>query len=208
MFTKKFIIVALLATGLFTYVAVADKPNPNVPNPPLQVLEHNVDASGWIAVHEQGTADVEIVNTSSIDVNVTNTPLPVTGTVTVDNLNDPHDVNVTGGEVDAVIPPTSAVENPGLHSDPGEIVDVNFSPLINATTIVIWDGSVTGDNDPEFDLTILIAGGGHFVYDYDHGLNGTAMWSFTHPIPVSGFYFNCKNESSTCTANLSIIGYR
>jgi hypothetical protein len=40
------------------------------------VLEQNVDANGFIRIHEQGTAEVHVTNTS----------LPVTGTVNVGNL--------------------------------------------------------------------------------------------------------------------------
>ncbi len=55
------------------------------PPPEVQpVEEQNVDGSGYIAVHEQGVADV----------NVTNASLPVSGTVDVGNLPAVQDVNV------------------------------------------------------------------------------------------------------------------
>ena len=80
----QFLVAALLLVA--SPVVLAGKPDPNVPNPPLQVLEYNVDADGWIAVHEQGTASVDIVDTEELDVNITNAEL---------------DVNVTGGSIDA-----------------------------------------------------------------------------------------------------------
>ena len=76
----------LIATAVILLVSpnviFAGKPDPSVPNPPLQVLEHNIDGNGWIAVHEQGTADVNVtggsidadVSGSTVDVNVINTP--------------------------------------------------------------------------------------------------------------------------------------
>ncbi len=51
---------------------------------PIAVREQNLDASGFIRVHEQGTANV----------NVTNGSLPVSGTVDVGNLPTVQDVNV------------------------------------------------------------------------------------------------------------------
>ena len=53
--------------------------------PPTQAVEEqNLDGSGFIRVHEQGVADV----------NVTNPSLPVSGTVDVGNLPAVQDVNV------------------------------------------------------------------------------------------------------------------
>ena len=48
----------------------------NIPTPPIPVREQNLDGSGNIKVHEQGT----------VSVNVANASLPVTGTVNVGNL--------------------------------------------------------------------------------------------------------------------------
>lgn len=42
-------------------IVLAEKPDP-VDNPPLQVREANIDTNGYIAVHEQGTVDVEVTN--------------------------------------------------------------------------------------------------------------------------------------------------
>jgi hypothetical protein len=62
----------------------------------LNVTEQNVDQSGSIRVHEQGTANVNVTNSSLPvtvqnapavqDVRVTNSPLGVSGTVDVGNL--------------------------------------------------------------------------------------------------------------------------
>ena len=187
----------------------ADKPDPNVPNPPLQVLEYNVDGNGWIAVHEQGTASVDIVDTEELDVNITNDELDVNITnpkltVDVDNFPDPQ--NVTG-EVDVNILPANAVERPNVSTEAGDSTTVTF-PVIYATTIVLWDNSVTGGNDPEFHLTISYSGGTMYKYMYEDGLANLDLRSFTHPIPVDAVDMWCKNESENCTLSVSIIGYR
>ena len=59
----------LLVTPLLLLISAvvwAGKPDP-VDNPPLQVREANVDADGWIAVHEQGVVDAEISNPTDND---------------------------------------------------------------------------------------------------------------------------------------------
>ena len=78
-------IVVAAFSGVLAANVLAVAPDPNVPNPPLTTMEANVDENGWIAVHEQGEADVNIVNEEAIDVNVTG------GTV---------DAEITGGEVE------------------------------------------------------------------------------------------------------------
>ena len=193
------------------------KPDP-VPNPPLQVREANVDGDGWIAVHEQGTANVEVqgvadvyVTGGQIDAEITGGNVDVSGsTVSVDNFPATQDVNVTGGMIDALIPPATAYSNPNLGVlEAGDTVTVDFATVF-ATTIVIWDSSVTGDGDPEFQLWIrspLNGGNSLFKYAYDETLYTIDMRSFTHPIPVSGVEVWCKNESADCTIGISIIGY-
>jgi hypothetical protein len=52
---------------------------------PVPVREQNLDASGNIKVHEQGTAAVHEQGTAN--VNVTNGSIPVTGTVNVSGAN-------------------------------------------------------------------------------------------------------------------------
>ena len=52
------------------YSVQAEPPDPT-PGATKPVREQNLDANDWIAVHEQGEADVNIVNDQAIDVNVT-----------------------------------------------------------------------------------------------------------------------------------------
>lgn len=82
--------VVLLALGIVLGLALRDtvfvaEAKPPEPEPQIQpVEEQNVDANGYIAVHEQRVADV----------NVTNASLPVSGTVEVGNVPAVQDVNV------------------------------------------------------------------------------------------------------------------
>jgi hypothetical protein len=92
-------VIAVLATGLigtWAFSQVTDDVGAAPPPPsPQQVREQNLDGSGFIRVHEQGTANV----------NVTNGSLPVSGTVNVGNAPAVQDVNVvsmpapTGGRL-------------------------------------------------------------------------------------------------------------
>ena len=211
----KRIVILVLALLLVSPTVLAEKPDPNVPNPPLQVLEHNVDGMGWIAVHEQGTDSVDIIEGEELDVSITNTELDVNVTnpkltVDVDNFPATQDVNVTGGVIDALIPPASSVALPNFPGlDAGETVTVDF-PTVLATTIVIWDNSLSGEGDPEFQMEVrspLNGGASIFQFSYDESLYGTDIRSFTHPIPVSGIEIWCKNESLRCTVNVAVIGF-
>jgi len=58
----KRILLLVVILLLVSPAVLAEKPDPTAPNRPLQVKEFNVDGNGWIAVHEQGTADVNVLN--------------------------------------------------------------------------------------------------------------------------------------------------
>jgi hypothetical protein len=201
--------ILLLVTSTCVFAA---KPDP-VENPPLQIREQNLDPSNdAIRVSQQGIVEVDIQEGEELDVNVTNPTLDVSGsvvdtsgsTVSVDNIPQPPYA------VDAFIPPAGAAELPDMTGlEAGDTRSVDF-PTINATTIAVWDSSVTGDGDPEFQLWIrspLTGGGGLFKYAYDESLYSLDVRSFTHPVPVSGVEVWCKNESQNCTLGIAIIGY-
>ena len=121
--------------------------------PPTQAVEEqNLDGSGFIAVHEQGTADV----------NVTNAALPVSGTVDVGNLPVVQDVNVISlpsqdpGPLEFThfivrISPNGDVRDPstgepfdidatliGLSAHGWELVRLDIVPFPSADTNVIY----------------------------------------------------------------------
>lgn len=121
------ILVAAVASGFVAAavggsVAVAN-PNPSAP-PAQPVREQNVDASGAIRVHEQGTANV----------NVTNSSLPVT----VANLPATQNVNIVGGAVQASTPVVNGAFNSGiLFIDEVSTQRITLDPPIYATLITV-----------------------------------------------------------------------
>jgi hypothetical protein len=94
----KIIVAAFSALSAVNVLAVA--PDPNVPNPPLTTMEANVDENGWIAVHEQGEAAVNIVNEEAIDVNVTGGE--VEASITGGQVEVTNDVSVKNADGDVL----------------------------------------------------------------------------------------------------------
>jgi hypothetical protein len=186
-----FVGTALLST------ATAENPDPH-PGAPLPVREQNLDANGWIAVHEQGEADV----------NITNGSLQVSGAVSVSNFPAAQDVNVTGGAVGASIAPATAAVVLEVTTDAGEEETFLFAD-VNATAIALWDSSLAGSNDPEANISVLspLNSGGTVVYmSFEDGLDGFDIRTFPQPVPVSGIHVYCANESVHCTLRIAVIG--
>lgn len=147
-----FALVVGIAIG-FTLTARVFEAEAKPPPPgPQAVEEQNLDGSGFIAVHEQGTADV----------NVTNAALPVSGTVDVGNLPVVQDVNVISlpsqdpGPLEFThfivrISPNGDVRDPstgepfdkdatliGLSAQGWELVRLDIVPFPSADTNVIY----------------------------------------------------------------------
>jgi len=114
--------------GVISAEILAAAPDPNVPNPPLNTMEANIDENGWIAVHEQGEADVKIVNEEAIDVNV------IGGTV---------DAAITGGEVEVTNEVTMKLAD-------GEVVSVEI--IANSSTFADSQGFYMNYNDNWFEV--------------------------------------------------------
>ena len=72
----------LIAMAATTWLFAESPPDPH-PGATGPVREQNVDGSGYIAVHEQGVAAVDITN-SELDVNVTN----IEGSDPTDQIRD------------------------------------------------------------------------------------------------------------------------
>jgi hypothetical protein len=104
----------------------AQVPDPT-PGTTQPVREQNLDGSGAIRVHEQGTADV----------NVTNGSLSIGGSVSVNNFPPTQNVFVTGGTLDAAsLPPLAQIFQFDVNVAPGESHEVPFNTTFNAATIV------------------------------------------------------------------------
>jgi hypothetical protein len=196
-------------------VVLADKPDPNVPNPPLQVQEYNVDADGYIAVHEQGTAKVDIQN-SELDVHVNGGDINATVTggsvtvdntdtnpvpVTVENLPSEQDVYVNGGEMSVV---TTVYTGQFSIASGDPAVEHTFSGgPIYATTIHAADG----DDETYIEFYSPLAGDKVFAFWDPSGDFIEHTHSFTYPIPINGYRAYCANESESCGFRITVIGF-
>ena len=206
------LVAALLLAS--SAIVFAEKPDP-VDNPPLQVREANLDATGYIAVHEQGTAKVDIQN-SELDVHVNGGEIDATvtgGTVTVDNTasnpvpvtveNQPaeQDVVVVGGEMTVPTKVWNGVFGM-LAGDDAETYMFSVG-TIYATTIHVADGN--DETLVEFfspttpDIAISF-------WDFD-GAFIEHTHSFTYPIPINGVRVTCENESESCSWTISVWGF-
>lgn len=110
--------VAVLLAASYSVQAedeAADPPPDPVPGATKPVREQNLDANEWIAVHEQGTANVEVQNDET-------NPIPVDANITGGSI----EAEITGGEVEVTNEVT--VKFPA-----GETIDVNI--VANLSTL-------------------------------------------------------------------------
>ena len=197
-------------------IVLAEKPDPNLPNPPLAVRDANVDGNDWIRVHEQGVASVDIIDTEELDVHVTGGQVDTTvtgGSITVDNTvsnavpvtveNQPveQDVYVNGGEMSVV---TTAYSNQFSIAAGDPAVEHTFSGgPIYATTIHAADG----DDEAYIEFYSPLTGGRVFAFWDPSGEFIEHTHSFTYPIPISGYRAACANESEACGFRITVIGF-
>jgi len=195
------LIQSLLAAALLVAspLVFAEKPDP-VDNPPLQIREQNLDPTGWIAVHEQGTADVSISSSTELDVHVTNDTLDVSGsTVSVDNFPAVQAVTMDAGELSSV---TSHYSNEFYTTAGGEIEHIFSGGPVYATTIFINNRS-----SDEFWIKLFTSGSDFIsIADFD-GVIPIHHYSFTYPIPIERIWMRCTNESEGCGPWITIIGF-
>ena len=184
-------------------VSAKARPEPT-PGPSMPIREQNLDANGLIRVHEQGVADVNVTNTP-LPVDITNSTLEVTGTVSVDNFPSQQDVFVTGGTWEPIVTlkRVQRLESFSLIADPGEADSMTFSQ-IDATNVFISSG--TFDND---EVSVRVEGPLGLVYRIDDraGDSFTFAQALTHPIPIHQVSMVCHNESSSCNLAVSIAGF-
>ena len=210
----QFLVAALLLVS--SSVVLAEKPDPNVPNPPLQVQEYNVDADGYIAVHEQGTADVHVTG-GQIDATITggsvtvdntdSNPVPVTvgntGSnpvpVTVENAE--QDVYVVGGEMNVPTKVWNAVF--GIKAGDDSVTYEFSVGTIYATTIHVADGN--DETIVEF-FSPMTPDVAFAFWDHD-GAFIEHTHSFTYPIPINAVRVSCQNESESCSWTISVWGF-
>ena len=83
----QFLVVVLLVAS-YSVQAQEEAPPDPTPGATKPVREQNLDANDWIAVHEQGTANVEVQNDETNPI-----PVDIQGTV---------ETEITGGEVEVL----------------------------------------------------------------------------------------------------------
>lgn len=190
-----------LAAMLLEGRAAAQPPDPN-PGSTQPVREQNLDAGGLIRMHEQGIADV----------NVTNTPLDVQGSVDVANFpgsleisNFPavQDVEVVGGELISALMPVTTVRGLFFNTDPDE-EEIQTFPTVYATSIVI----AKSDVEALIQFRTPLAGTPRLTALMDS--DGDADWfqlTFVHPVPINEASVFCWNESDRCHVTFQLFGF-
>ena len=201
----QFLVAALLLAS--SAIVLAEKPDPNLPNPPLATRDANVDGNDWIRVHEQGTANVHVeggsidanITGGTVDANVTNFP----SVQDVSIVDEPVDVDaVIFGDVNVKLIPATAAYANTLGLEAQESHDVSF-PTINATAIVI-------STYIQDEVQMSFASPGHtsnLMNLYFESDNTFRSMSFTHPIPINGIHVICRNDSENCAISVSVLGY-
>ena len=224
----QFLVAMLL---IVSYNVQAQEPPDPTPGATKPVREQNLDTNDWIAVHEQGTAKVEVqgvadvnVTGGSIDANVTggtidanisggsvtvdneNTnPVPVAGTVTVDNLPGQQDVWVDGG---VMTPVTRAYYDYFIldHNGGSGVQPITGGPIL-ATLIY-----VSHNNDKLFvrffSETLAPAGLHQLLFiDASEGGGPDHIIPLTYPVEIDGFEILCRNAGDECEVNITVVGF-
>ena len=181
-------VAGVLAAGPLLTSALDAQPN-STPNPPLKVLEQNLDANGFIKVHEQGVANVTgKVSVTGGSLSVTNFPsavnvhlAPVSGAYTFHfglAANSNH------------LESFATINTTAIHTfAPSDEFQIVFqSPLSSLTD--------PGTSTPNTLLRLLGSDGELESF----------IKTFTQPVPLNGLRIFCQNESSNCAINLTLIG--
>jgi hypothetical protein len=175
--------VVLGATVLRTDIAqatgLATGPNVTVVNTPAQAVpgrEQNTDGGGNIKVHEQGTADVNVTNTSvptheqgTADVHVTNSSLSIAGPAPV----------VDGGSNGVSTFPGQSVTNTGIQT--ATSVSIALSPGVAAIVFRYQGNAVSAFPGP------FLSGG-----------SASINLAFTRPIKFDSVTCAASSPTETC----------
>ena len=165
---RKYFVIAVVAamSVIFVHSAAAQKPDP-VGKPVQQVQEVNVDADGYIAVHEQGIVDVKVLE--EVDVNVTG------GAIEANILGGAVDAHITGGAVDATVTGGSIDAN-----ITGGQVDTNVT---NTVEVVATERDLV-DNNSDLEETTVVRESDLLVGKADNGLAAIAGNSYVYTVTV------------------------
>lgn len=199
--------------------AAAAPPDPNVPNPPLQVLEHNVDGNGWIAVHEQGTANVYVedgqidayITGGQIDANITGGEVEINNTpsnpvpVNVENLPDEQDVYISAGLMST--PTREYYDRWSLEARQDGDAD-EAGPHWFADGPILASLIHFSAGEDEVVVLLQTPTGAYITYDNENADNGNHSISLIYPIPIKGIrHVQCFNESENCNVDIAVFGW-
>lgn len=226
---KRILIVVAAMLLISSPAVLAEKPDPNVPNPPLQVKEWNVDGDGHIAVHEQGVVSVANEDGGELDVNVTGGSVEVSG--------GSIDANISGGSVDANVTNTVTVDGAvGVNNFPGQqgvwvdgggltpvtkayydywgvdAGDITDYQLFSVGPILATLIYVSHNNDEvivAFTSESLAPAGLHHILVIDDTAGQFSDHTITLPYPmeVDGFKIQCTNDSDKCNVHITVVGF-
>jgi len=194
-----------LPLGLFGFVlgsvlvGAAFAQSTATPPQTFSTREQNLDANGFIRVHEQGVLKA--------DVNVSNFP----NSVSVSNFPATQNVKVTGGEVLAKTAPVTTGFSTFMELQPKEYRTIELPSPINATNISL--GKENNSAALYFMSDIPVSGGGNSsigptvfqVIDFG-GKVPVVNHAFTRPVPIKSVFVNCVNTFQSCFIDLAIIG--
>ena len=197
----------------------AEVPDPT-PGATSKIREQNLDPDGLIRVHEQGTADV----------NVTNSSLNVEGSMSVENFPSSFEVSNFPSiqQVEVVSDGLPFVRLDSMlygyraHFvlQPDEIGTRDFESLMYATSVISEDFLdevlvevkspviVQGDDGVLADLAD--EGGTPYLWVPVHHDQGGGQelrhLTFMNPLRVNGVRARCLNESEVCQVNVVVLG--
>jgi hypothetical protein len=197
------------------------------------VTETNVDANGFIRVHEQGTANVtgtfnlsQAANTVKIDSSANTVALSSVDRDKLDGANThlSHIENATGkfnfdpdGNLKtSSLPPAPATKHyfpgsltPQIVTNDGQDHTLMFPSEVNAS-LIIAEGTddelemeFKNGGCQDFSCITLWLHGGSSIFD---GGSNDFHLALTQPIPMDRVTFNCGNSSTNCRFNLEVIG--
>ena len=192
-----------ISGALLDAPAEAGPPDPT-PGATQPMREQNLDTDGLIRVHEQGTANVNVTNSSLAvegSINVDNFP----SSFEVSNLPSVQDVEIVGGSISGIqlAPVTTIVPLAFLSMSAQTSQSQSFAAL-DVTTILINDFD---DDEISVLITSPLLPGPSYVYTDASGDESSAQLTFFNPIPVDGLTVECENESENCTVSVTLFGF-
>jgi hypothetical protein len=221
---------ALLLAVSFSVHAQEEAGGPPDPTPGATkpVREQNLDGNEWIAVHEQGTAKVEVqgvadvyvtggeidayVTGGQIDANITGGEVEINNTpsnpvpVNVENLPDEQDVYVAAGIMST---PTREyyytwnLEHRQGDSDADEAGPHWFTGGPILASLIHFSAG-----EDEVVVTLQTPTGAYITYDNENADNGNHSISLMYPIMIKGIrWIQCFNESEDCNVSIAVFGW-